>query len=307
MSAPTLRPTARAAESTRARFSGDAWLGAVLVTPAMLALVLFVVTPGLLAFVATMFEIDLSGRTEWEWAGLDNVRAVMTDPAVLQSLANTLIYSVLTIVPSLVIGLALALLANSLGRGRPLVRTLLFLPFTANLVAMAVVFRFIFDLRGGLANTVLGLAGVGPINFLGDTATALPTVAAVGVWRCAALAMILFLAGLTSIPTAVHEAAAADGISGWVKLRWVVLPLLKPITIFVTVLMILQSVQVFDTINVMTQGGPLGSTETVLTMVWRLGFTYYDLGQGAALSTMLLILLIAVGILRRRSFSGESR
>jgi len=278
----------------------------VLLAPALLLVALFTVLPGVLAFVGALFRIDLPTGT-WSFAGMGNFALLLTDPAVRQALVNTVAYCALTIVPSLVLGLGLALLANSLSRGRTMVRTLLFLPFTANLVAMAVVFRYLFDLRGGFVNALLAALGLGPVNFLGDSATALPTIAAVGVWRGAALAMILFLAGLTAVPTAIHEAAAADGLIGLAKLRLVILPLLRPITVFVTVLTVLQSVQVFDTINVMTGGGPLGATETALTMVWRLGFTYYDLGQGAALSALLLIVLIGIGVWRRTALTGGAR
>lgn len=306
MSAGVLdRPTTTAAVPRQR--SGQGRIAAVLLAPALLLITLFIVVPGVLAFVGSLFRIDLTSGAEWTWVGSANFAAIFADPAVRQALVNTLLYCGLTIVPSLAIGLGLALLAGSLARGRTLVQTLLFLPFTANLVAMAVVFRYIFDLRGGFANQLLGVVGIGPVNFLGDTATALPTVAAVGVWRGAALAMIMFLAGLTSIPTAVHEACAADGITGLTKLRLVILPLLRPITVFVTVLTVLQSVQVFDTINVMTQGGPLGATETALTMTWRLGFTYFDLGQGAALSTLLLVVLIGIGVLRRGALTGGTR
>ncbi|RMB71840.1 sugar ABC transporter permease [Rhodococcus sp. SBT000017] len=281
--------------------------GWFLVAPAMSLTALFIVIPGALALVGSLFAIDITSGVEWTWVGLDNYTALFADSAVRQSLLNTVLYCAMTIVPSLVIGFWLAVLAHSLTRGRRLVQTLLFLPFTANLVAMAVVFRWIFSLNGGFANEMLALIGVAPLNFLGESTYALPTVAAVGVWRGAALAMILFLSGLTSIPTSVDEACAADGITGLTRLRRVVLPLLKPITIFVTVMIVLQSVQVFDTINVMTGGGPLGATETALTMTWRLGFAYYDLGQAAALSTILLLVLIAIGVLRRRSLSGGNQ
>ncbi|WP_181781473.1 carbohydrate ABC transporter permease [Pseudonocardia pini] len=274
------------------------WTAVALLAPAMTLIALFVVLPGVLAFAGALFTIDLTDNS-WEWAGLDNLATVLVDPAVQHSLVNTLVYSVLTIVPSLVAGVGLALLAQTFTRGRSLLQTLLFLPFTANLVAMAVVFRYVFDLRGGFVNQLLAVVGIAPVNFLGDTALALPTVAAIGVWRAAALAMVMFLAGLTAIPTAVHEACAADGVTGWTKLRRVTLPLLRPVTVFVTVLTILQSVQVFDTIDVLTGGGPQGATETVLTMTWKLGFEYYDLGQGAALSALLLVVLVGIGILRR--------
>jgi multiple sugar transport system permease protein len=281
--------------------------GWLLVSPAAVLVALFVVVPGGLALVGSFFAIDITNGVEWTWVGLDNFEGLFADSAVRQSLLNTVLYCVMTIVPSLAIGFWLAVLANSLTRGRTLVQTLLFLPFTANLVAMAVVFRWIFSLNGGFANEMLAFIGVGPLNYLGDSTYALPTVAAVGVWRGAALAMILFLSGLTSIPTSVHEACAADGITGLTKLRRVVMPLLTPITVFVTVMMVLQSVQVFDTINVMTGGGPLGATETALTMTWRLGFAYYDLGQAAALSTLLLVVLVVIGVLRRRSLTGGTK
>lgn len=282
-------------------------VGWVLVAPAMVLIAVFMLLPGVIAVVGSFFDIDITDGVQWTWVGGDNFTALFEDPAVRQSLLNTVLYCALTIVPSLVIGLGLALLANSVTRGRRLAQTLLFLPFTANLVAMAVVFRWIFALRGGFANQMLAVIGIGPLNYLGDSTYALPTIAAVGIWRCAALAMILFLSGLTSIPTSVTEACAADGITGWTKLRLITLPLLEPITVFATVMLVLQSVQVFDTINVMTQGGPLGATETALTMTWRLGFAYFELGQAAALSTLLLIVLVSIGVLRRRSLSGGTR
>lgn len=275
--------------------------------PTLVLIGIFVILPGILALAGSLFRIDLGSGTTWEFVGWDNFVELLSDPDVQRALVNTVLYCGLTIIPSLAIGLGLALLTESLRRGKAIVRTLLFLPFTANLVAMAVVFRWIFAYRGGLANQVAAFLGVGPLNYLGDPDTALATVAAVGVWRGASLAMILFLSGLTSIPTAIHESAAADGLRPLAKLRLVTLPLLRPIVLFATVMTLLQSVQVFDTINVMTQGGPLGATETALTMTWRLGFTYYELGKAAALSVLLLVVLVGIGVLRRRSLLGGTR
>ncbi|WP_242606774.1 carbohydrate ABC transporter permease, partial [Protofrankia symbiont of Coriaria ruscifolia] len=263
MSAPAL---AEQQAPPRPRPSRDSRAGLVLTTPALILIGLFMLLPGVLAVVGSLFRIDLGANTTWSWVGAANFADVLSNPDVLQSLGNTLLYCLLTIMPSLAVGLGLALLVQSLRRGGRLLRTLLFLPFTANLVAMAVVFRWIFALRGGFANQVLAVLGIGPVNYLGDERYALATVAAVGVWRGAALTMLLFASGLTSIPSSVHEAAAVDGIRGWSKLRLITLPLLKPIMLFATVMTILESVQVFDTINVMTGGGPLGATETALTM-----------------------------------------
>jgi multiple sugar transport system permease protein len=278
----------------------------LLLLPAGICITVFVIAPAVLSFIASFFQVPLAGGP-WAWVGFANFQRVLTDPAVLQSIWNTVVYSALTIVPSLVIGLVLALLADSVGRGRPLVRTALFLPMTANLVAMAVVFRWLFAYQGGFVNQVLGIVGIGAVNWLGDTHTSLLTVALVGVWRSASFSMMIFLAGFATIPGTIIEAARAEGIRGFARLTRITLPIMKPTVVFATVLAILGSVQVFDTINVMTQGGPQGSSETVLTMSWKLGFGYFDLGAASALSFLLLVVLVGVGILQRRVLSGGSK
>lgn len=279
---------------------------ALLVLPAAVGLLLFVVVPALLSLVASFFSVPLAGGA-WQFVGISNFQRVLTDPAVVQALGNTVVYSVLTIVPSLALGLGLALLANRAGRARPFVRTALFLPMTANLVAMAVVFRWMFAAQGGFVNELLEFFGIGAVNWLGDSSTSLLTVALVGIWRTASLTMMIFFAGLATVPLSIEEATRAEGIRGIVKLTRITLPMIKPTVVFATVIAILTSVQVFDTINVMTQGGPLGSSETVLTMVWKLGFSYYDLGAASALSLILLVTLIGVGILQRRTLAGGDR
>lgn len=279
---------------------------ALMLLPAGVCTSLLVVLPAVLSFVASFFSVPLAGGP-WRFVGFANFERILTDPAVLQSLRNTLVYSALTIVPSLLLGLGLALLAESVARGRAFVRTALFLPMTANLVAMAVVFRWLFAFQGGFVNQLLGFLGIGALNWLGDTRTSLLTVAFVGVWRSASFSMMIFLAGFATIPGAVQEAAKAEGIRGFTKLTRLTLPLVRPTVVFATVLAVLSSVQVFDTINVMTQGGPQGSSETVLTMSWKLGFSYFDLGSASALSFLLLAVLIGVGLLQRRLLSGGSR
>lgn len=278
----------------------------LLIAPAVAGIVLFVIVPAILSFIAAFFSVPLAGGA-WEFVGIGNFTRLLSDPAVLQALWNTLVYSVLTIFPSLGIGLGLALLANKAGGARPFVRTALFLPMTANLVAMAVVFRWMFATDGGFINGMLAFVGIGQVNWLGDPNTSLLTVALVGVWRSASLMMMIFFAGLATIPASIEEATRAEGIRGLVKLRRITLPMIKPTVVFATVLAVLTSVQAFDTINVMTQGGPIGSSETILTMVWKLGFSYYDLGAASALSLLLLLALIGVGLLQRRALSGVDR
>ncbi|MCP9276561.1 carbohydrate ABC transporter permease [Mycolicibacterium arenosum] len=272
----------------------------VLIAPAVVLTLLVEYVPTALSLFASFFQIPLSGD-EWTFVGLGNFQAIVVDSDVQQAVWNTFLYCAITILPSLVLGLGGALLINSLSRGRGWVSAVLFLPLTANLVAMAVVFEWIFALNGGFANAALGLVGVSPVNFLGDATTALPTVASVGVWRSASFCMVLFLAGLTTIPAAIHEAAAMDGVRGWAKLRDVTLPMLRTTTVVAVVLTTVQTVQTFETVQVMTDGGPLGETESVLSLTWRIGFGYFQLGAASALSFLLLLFLLALGLYRRRA------
>lgn len=304
MTAPLESRLLEAAPRLPHRPRGDARAAVILAAPALTGVSLFVVVPAVLSLVASFFSIPLSGRS-WHWVGLANFESLFTDHDVLQSITNTLLYCVMTIIPSVVIGLALALLVESVRRGKGLLRSMLFLPVTANLVAMAVVFNYIFALQGGVANSFLGLVGIGPLNFLGSTHDALPTIAAIGIWRSSSFAMIFFIGGLTTIPTTVHEACLADGVRGLSKVVRVTVPLLKPTLVFVTVITVLSSVQVFDTVNVLTQGGPLGSSETILPEAWTIGFSDFEIGKAAALSCIVLFVLIGIGIVRRRSFMGE--
>ncbi|BDZ51887.1 sugar ABC transporter permease [Frondihabitans sucicola] len=274
--------------------------------PAGLCITVFVVAPAVLSLIGSFFSIPLAGGS-WGFVGFANFSRVLTDPTVQQAIGNTVFYSVITIIPSLVIGLGLALLAESVTRGRALIRTALFLPLTANLVAMAVVFDYIFAFQGGVVNQLLGIVGVGSVNWLGDTSTSLVTVALVGVWRAASFAMMIFFAGFATVPGTINEAARAEGIRGFAKLTRLTLPIMKPTVVFASVVTILGSVQVFDTINVMTEGGPQGSSETILTETWKLGFSYYDLGSASALSFLLLVVLVGIGLLQRRVLAGSAR
>ncbi len=268
-------------------------------TPALTILFVFTLLPVLLALLASLFDVPVRG--EWSFVGLDNYREAATDPVMHRSARNTLVFSILAIPASVLLGLGLALLVESFARGRTLYRTLLFLPVTANLVAMAIVFQWLFSVRGGVVNEVLAVIGLAPIDFLRLESTALPTLAVVGIWRFAAFNFVIYLAGLSAIPDTVHESAAIDGVRGPAKLVTVIWPLLRPSTVFATVITFIQSIQVFELVSVMTEGGPLGATETWLFTIWQQGFQFFRLGYASAISFLLLVVVLVAGVLRRRS------
>lgn len=291
------RHTTRPARTPRR--SDDARAARWFIAPAMVLAGLFVFLPALVAFVASFFTVPLSTSQPIVWAGFDNFITLFTSAEVHNALWNTLLYCVMTIIPTIVLGFVLALLVDALPGRQSVISTLLFLPLTANLVAMSVVFRWIYSPDGGFIASLLAVVGLGPIHFLDDPQLALPAVAAVGVWRSASFAMVLFMAGLTTIPRSIHEAAAMDGLRGFSKTVRITVPMLKPTFVLVTVIAIIQSVQVFDTVNVMTQGGPQGSTETILPLIWKLGFSYFKLGEASALTLVFLLALVALGVLQR--------
>lgn len=296
---PDLKPAAGTGATRWRR-----WAPVVLVSPMAILACIFIFLPAVLTFIGSWFTIPLAGGS-WSFVGLDNYREIFSNGPVQRSIVNTVIYSLATIVPSLVLGLMMALAADSLTRGKALVRTLLFLPMTANMVAMAVVFTYIFDFRGGVANTLLGMIGATPVNWLGSTDHSLLTVALVGIWRTSSFTMMIFFAGLATVPGTMHEAARMEGISGWTRLVKITLPVMKPSVVFAVVMAIIQSVQAFDTVRVMTDGGPQYSSELIQTMAWRMGFQYFDLGAASALSFLMIAALLAVGLWQRRVLAGS--
>lgn len=300
---PTSEPHVETSRSRREE-AWRRWAPLLFVAPMAVLAFLFMLFPAILTFIGSWFHIPLAGGT-WTFVGGANYDRIFSDPHSQRAIVNTVVYSLGTIIPSLALGLLMAMVANSLTRGRTIIRTLLFLPMTANLVAMAVVFTYIFDIRGGAANQLIGLFGAAPVNWLGSTEFSLTTVMLVGVWRTASFTMMIFFAGLATIPGTMLEAARMEGIGGLTRLRRIILPVMKPSVVFAVVMAILQSVQAFDTVRVMTDGGPQYSSELILTHAWRLGFQYFDLGAASAMSFLMVVALGAIGLWQRRILAGK--
>jgi multiple sugar transport system permease protein len=235
--------------------------------------------------------------SSFNWVGTDNFDQAFNDQDLGQAVRNTLYYCVLTVVPAVVVGLALALAAQRVSRGSAFVRLALFLPVSANIVAISVVFKYIFDSdKDALANTIIGFFGAEPIDWLGDKTWALPVVALVGGWRLTSFVFVVYLAGLTTIPRSVYEAADVDGVRGFARLRHVTLPLLAPTTIFVMVFVTILTLQTFETVAVLTQGNPLGSSATIIYYIYEIGFNgSFRIGYASAVALLLLLAIVAVG------------
>jgi len=243
--------------------------------------------------------------TEWnvfggaEWTGLANVRQLMHDHSFRTALRNTLYYTVFHIPLTLVAALALALLLNRRLRGVAFFRTVAFFPYITSIVALAQVWNMLFSPGYGPINAVL--RGIGVANPPGWTTSAdwsMPAVIIVGTWREMGYYMLLFLAGLQTIPSQLYEAAKVDGANAWQRFRAVTLPGLRPTTFFVVVMLTIGSFKVFDVILVMTNGGPGQSTLVLSQYIYQKGFVENQFGYASTVSIALFLICFVVTIVQ---------
>jgi ABC-type sugar transport system permease subunit len=232
-----------------------------------------------------------------EWTGLDNVRQMLHDNSFRTALLNTLYYTVFHIPLTLVAALALALLLNRRLRGVAFFRTVAFFPYITSIVALAQVWNMLFSPSYGPINAVLRGIGVGnPPGWTTSADWSMPAVIVVGTWREMGYYMLLFLAGLQTIPAQLYEAAKVDGANAWQRFRAVTLPGLRPTTFFVVVMLTIGSFKVFDLILVMTNGGPGQSTLVLSQYIYQKGFVENQFGYASTVSIALFLICFAVTI-----------
>ena len=194
------------------------------------------------------------------------------------------------------LGLGVALLIESRRSFRQVWRTVYFLPVTATMVAMALVFEYILHPAFGPLNYVLSFFGIEGTNWLQNRSTALLTLCGIGIWQSVGFNMVLFLAGLTSIPRDLYDAADIDGASRFFTVAW---PLLGPTTMFVVIISFIRSFQVFDTVRVLTNGGPNRATEVILYTMYSEGFSYFRSGYAATVTVIFLIFVLTLTLVQR--------
>jgi multiple sugar transport system permease protein len=192
--------------------------------------------------------------------------------------------------------LAIALLIQSGSGLRSLYRTIYFLPVMATLIAMAIVWGFMLDPRIGAVNFGLKALGFKPLDFLNDRKLVLYTLCGIGIWQSVGFNMVLFMAGLTAIPSELYEAAAIDGASAWQRFRFVTLPNLRYLLVVASTLDVINTVRHYDIIGVMTGGGPAGATEVLPALLFNTAFRANRFGEAAAIGVVLLVLVLAFAL-----------
>ena len=281
-----------------------AWAGWLFVAPALLAIAVFFVLPVAAALAMSLTDFDIYALADWRnlrFVGLDNYAALLQRPLFWQALGNTLVFVVLGVPLSIGASLGAALLLHArVARWRGFFRTALFAPVVTTLVAVAVVWRYLFHTRYGLINHGLGQLGISPVDWLGDPAWAMPAIVLLSVWKNFGYNMVILLAGLQAIPPEQYEAARLDGASRWQLLRHITLPSLAPMLLVVSILTMAGHFQLFAEPYVMTQGGPAQRTVTVLYLMYEDGFKWWSLGSASAVAFVLFAIMLAVTALQMR-------
>jgi multiple sugar transport system permease protein len=270
------------------------WLFAA---PALTVIGLFFGLPVVAALALSLTDFDIYALADMgnlRFVGIGNYIGLLQNPLFWKSLGNTLYFVVVGVPLSVAMSLGAALLLHSkVGRLKPFFRTAYFAPVVTTVVAVAVIWRYLFHTKYGLVNWGLSALGVDAIDWLGDPHWAMPTIILFAVWKNFGYNMIIFLAGLQSIPEDLYEAARIDGANTWKQFRHVTVPMLGPVLLLVSILTMAGYFQLFAEPYVMTQGGPLESTKSVLYLMYEEGFKWWNLGNASAVAFLLFVLMVA--------------
>lgn len=293
---------------TPARRALRLWQGLTayaLCAPAVSLMLLLLIGPILAVLGLSLTDYQLGARS-LSFIGLDNYAEMFADRVFWRSLTNTLVYVVIVVPGSVVLGLGIALLIEAGSSGKAFYRAVFFLPVMATLIAMAIVWEFMLHPQFGLVNLLLKAAGLTPRNWLSDGGLALYVLAGIGIWQAVGFNMVLFMAGIVSIPRHLYDAAEMDGVgSAWSRFWLVTWPMLGPVTLFVVVITSIRSFQVFDTVHVLTKGGPNKATEVLLYTMYAEGFEFFRSGYAAAVTVVFLAVVLTLTVIKLRFLDSK--
>ncbi|NUP02053.1 MAG: sugar ABC transporter permease [Nonomuraea sp.] len=295
--ADVIRPSAPPAPRRRAW--RDLLVGASFIAPNFIGFALFTLVPMLAAFALAFLDWDSYSTPEW--VGLKNFRRMLGDENFHVALRNTLYYAAGHIPLTLVAALCLALVLDRKLRGVAFFRTAAFFPYVTSLVAVAIVWNMLFNPTAGPINQVLGALGMDdPPRWVAGTDWAMPAVIVTSVWRDMGYYMVLYLAGLQTIPKEYYEAATVDGANAWQRFWGITLPSLRPTTFFVLVMLTIQSFKVLDLIVVMTDGGPGRSTKVLAQLIYEQGIREGRFGYSSAIALVLFLIVLTATLIQFR-------
>jgi len=275
------------------------------VTPAMLLLITFGVLPIAVALLVSFTDMNLAGLGNWsriQFIGVENYTRLFDDPSFWQALGNTAIFAFMGVPTVIGLSLVIALALNrSHGRFFTTLRSFYFVPAITAIVAVSLVWGYLFNTQFGLFNYILSTVGLSPVQWLSDPVVVKFSVVLVAVWRGLGLNVIIFLAALQGVPKEYLEAASIDGASGYRKTVSIVIPLLRFAIFFVTITTIIAWLQFFDEPFVLTKGGPLGASTSISLFLYQEGFSASQFGYASAGSVVLFAIIGVVTVIQLRA------
>jgi raffinose/stachyose/melibiose transport system permease protein len=288
-------PAPTDSRSRKTKYGGlTPWLFAL---PAIAIYVVFLVYPAVTSVFFSLTDWDGLSAT-YNIVGLKNYVAMLSDPVVAQAVINNIIWTVVTIVFPVAIGLALAILLNGKVRGKPVIRLIFYMPAVLPLIAVASIWGWLYNPEYGAINEFLRLIGLGGLAqpWLGQDSTALAAVMVPAIWLRVGFPMLLYLAALQGIPSEMYEAATVDGATRSQQFWHITMPSLRPAHYIVIALSLIDSFKVFDLIYAMTYGGPGTATQVMGTWMYANVFQYYQAGYGTAIAVAITVVAIIVSI-----------
>lgn len=273
------------------------------VLPALIPLIVFWIYPILRSVFISLTDWDYMSPT-YNFVWFDNFIALWKDQRFYDALWNTVVFSVGTLIPTIVLGLGLALLLQRSFRGSGIIKFILFSPWITPTVAVSIVWTWIYEPDTGIANAILGFFGLPGLQWIKSSQTAMLAVIIVTVWKSLGYAMIFYLSALEKVPKELYEASGMDGAKSWQRFRDVTLPCISPTTFFLMIITMVNSLQAYDQIQILTQGGPSGSTRTLLYMYYQLGFEEFNMGQATAVAIVLILITVLLSVVQ---FTGSKK
>ncbi|MFL5796821.1 MAG: carbohydrate ABC transporter permease [Actinomycetota bacterium] len=280
------------------------WTAYLFNAPGLIIFAVFTVYAVSTAFWLSFHQWDII-QNQKSYVGLQNYKEVVHDTAFWQAIGHSAYFTFGSMIPTMAIGLALAILLNSKIRGLGLFRTAFYLPAITPLIIASLIWKWVYNADYGLANYYLQKAHVisHSVNWLGSNSLAMPSVIVMQIWIGVGFSMIVYLAGLQAIPAELYEAAEVDGASAWQRFRRITFPLIAPTTFFLVIVQTIWGMQAFDQIFVMTNGGPPGpggATTTVSYYLWLQAFKFFRMGYASALAYTLFAILFVVSFIQFR-------
>nr|WP_026021653.1 sugar ABC transporter permease [Bacillus timonensis] len=276
----------------------------LVLTPVLIHFLIFQVIPFVYSFILTFLNYRIIGTSEF--VGLRNWKQLFQDEIALKSIWNTILFSFYYILPTMALGLILALIIKSGIRFTKFFKGIFFLPVVTSFVVVAGIWEWLFSgTESGLINYVISFFGIEPQLFLSDSSQALLVLAGLSIFKVSGSTMIYYFAGLQSIPKDMYEAAKIDGASPLKSFWMITFPLLKPIHFYVLIITTIGSFQIFDSAFLLTNGGPNFSTSTIVFYLYQIGFTNLNFSYAAVLSYVLFAIILIISLIQRKYFGKD--